>query len=52
MLKRRGGIRHLRYWYYHLRVQRQALRYYLRGEGLRPSVGQFATLLAIWRGEA
>ena len=50
-MRRMFGVRHLRYYYWRLRVERQALRYYLRGEGLRPGEGQMRALLAIWYGE-
>ena len=52
MLRCCVGMRHMRSWCYRQRVERQALRYYLRGEGLRPTVAQMAALGAIWRGEA
>jgi hypothetical protein len=50
-MRRVWGVRHLRYLLYRLRVERQALRYFLRGEGLRPGPGQMRALLQIWRGE-
>lgn len=50
-MSRVWGVRHLRYYYWRLRIERQALRYYLRGEGLRPGAAQMQALLAIWRGE-
>lgn len=51
-MRRAWGIRHLRYFIYRLRVERQAMRYFLRGEGLRPGPQQCAALGRIWRGEA